>query len=204
MDLPPPVQYVTTPDGIDIAYTVSGEGPPLVFVPNLINHVLLSWQVPHLGDWLRGLSEHFTLVRYDSRGMGMSTRGLSDSHVFDDYQVDLECVLDHLRLDRFVLAAMGSGGQIAIRYAVRHSDRVSALIFIGGCEVTQGPRAAGPLFRELPRQDWEMFLHTAASSNIASSADVPQDGRSIPAGGNAAGVAQRLSRARLQRNSRAP
>jgi hypothetical protein len=29
----PPVQYVTTSDGYDIAYGVSGEGPLLIHVP---------------------------------------------------------------------------------------------------------------------------------------------------------------------------
>src|SRR3954471_16445985 len=82
----PPVQYIRTSDGFDIAYTVSGSGLPFVFVPNQISHAILGWQMPGLDEWLPALTERFRLIRYDSRGMGMSTRGLPPDHKFEDYQ----------------------------------------------------------------------------------------------------------------------
>ena len=170
MDLPAPVQYVTTSDGINIAYTVSGDGQPMVFVPNLINHVLLSWQMPQMGPWLRALTGRFRLVRYDSRGMGMSTRGLPDDHAFERYQVDIEAVLERVKLERFVLFAQGSGGQIAVRYAIRHPQNVIALVMLGYSSV-RALRAGELIYRTLPEQDWEMFLKTIANAN-ASSADI--------------------------------
>ena len=74
---PPAVQYVTTSDGYDIAYTISGEGPPLVLTPTPFGHLSNDWQ------WwkrslLEALTQRFRLVRYDSRGQGMSSRGLGE------------------------------------------------------------------------------------------------------------------------------
>jgi hypothetical protein len=64
----PPVQYVKTSDGYDIAYTICGEGPPYIYMPHLANHVRLSWSVPERAAWLQGLASRFTLICYDSRG----------------------------------------------------------------------------------------------------------------------------------------
>jgi pimeloyl-ACP methyl ester carboxylesterase/DNA-binding CsgD family transcriptional regulator len=168
----PPVQYVTTSDGCNIAYTVSGLGQPFVYVPNLATHALLSWERPNLGDWWRALARRFALVTYDSRGSGMSTRGLRDDHSFDDYQLDLQAVLERLQLGRFVLCGQGTGALISARYAEQHPERVAALVLIGGSVSIHRQRAGELLFRSLPEQDWEMFLHTSTSANIASSEDV--------------------------------
>ena len=40
----PPVQYVTTSDGVSIAYGVAGEGIPLVRVPSMYGHFSLQWK----------------------------------------------------------------------------------------------------------------------------------------------------------------
>src|SRR5437016_6211329 len=97
----PPVQYVTTSDGLSIAYAVSGSGVPLVFLPGAFDHVQLAWEFPRLQAWLGGLSERFQLIQFDPRGSGMSDRRLSEEHAQEDYQKDIEAVVARLRLDRF-------------------------------------------------------------------------------------------------------
>jgi pimeloyl-ACP methyl ester carboxylesterase/DNA-binding CsgD family transcriptional regulator len=169
----PPVQYIRTSDGFDIAYTVSGSGRPFVFVPNQISHATLGWQMPGLDEWLPALTECFRLIRYDSRGMGMSTRGLLPDHKFEDYQTDLEAVIERLRLDRFIICGQGSGTQTAIRYAVRHPENVTALVLIGSVSV-RGIKAGELLFRELPSEDWDQFLDFAARGSVQSLEDVPR------------------------------
>jgi pimeloyl-ACP methyl ester carboxylesterase len=44
---------------------------------------------------------------------------------------DLEAVVDALKLDRFALLGMSQGGPAAIRYAVKHPERVTHLILYG-------------------------------------------------------------------------
>jgi pimeloyl-ACP methyl ester carboxylesterase/DNA-binding CsgD family transcriptional regulator len=172
----PAVQYVTTRDDINVAYTVSGAGRPFVYVPNLVSHALLNWERPAIGRWMRALAERFRLVTYDSRGSGMSTRGLRQDHSFDDYQLDLEAVIDCLHLEDFVLFGQGSGVQIAVRYATQHPERVTALVLLGASLSVQSRRAGELMFRALPEQDWDMFLHTIARTsspeNVAATVDI--------------------------------
>ena len=89
----PPVQYVTTSDGLRIAYAVSGHGTPLLFLPGAFNHVQLAWEYPGLQAWLQGLSERFQLIQLDPRGFGMSSREVGEGLVRQDYQKDIEAVV---------------------------------------------------------------------------------------------------------------
>ena len=69
------IQYVTTSDGIRIAYSVTGSGPALVFVTEpVISHTDLEWSHPIFGAMLASAGGGNTLVRYDSRGTGLSDR----------------------------------------------------------------------------------------------------------------------------------
>ena len=43
----PRIQYAKTSDGVSIAYTVFGEGPPLVIPPSLTaSHLQMEWEMP--------------------------------------------------------------------------------------------------------------------------------------------------------------
>ena len=158
----PPVQYVTTSDGYQLAYTVSGSGRPLVFLPAAFNHAQYDWESPAAGPWLTGLSQRLMLVRYDSRGQGLSTRGLRDDISLADYEHDLETVVNHLRLDSFVLLAHTIFGRVAIRYAARSLDRVEALILVNS--TARNPPSSTLVNLDLARENWEVFLQHAMAS----------------------------------------
>ncbi len=156
---PPPVQYVTTTDGINIAYTVAGSGRPFVFMPWPFSNVSLIWQTQFGRPLLEGLAQRFRVIQYDSRGQGMSTRGLSEYHSMDDYLVDLETVVDRLSLDQFVLYGAPFFCHVAVRYAAAHPDRVDALV-LGDASVDH----AWGGYEDIARRDWEFYLHTIASA----------------------------------------
>ena len=59
--------------------------------------------------------------------MGLSDRKVAVPDV-DAFVLDLESVIDGAGLERVVLWGSNFGGPIAVRYAARHSDRVSRLI----------------------------------------------------------------------------
>ncbi len=150
----PPVQYVRTSDGYDLAYTVCGEGQPFVVMPFHMSHVRLRWSNPEVSEWLEGLSERFKLLCYDARRMGMSTRGLRD-FALTDYVRDLETVVDHLKLDRFVLYGPAHAGHAAVLYAVAHPEKVEALILANCSLLASAGSGAG---QELARENWDNFL----------------------------------------------
>ena len=157
---PPPVQYVRTEDGYDIAFTVCGEGLPFVFMPWPFSHRGLWWQTAFGRPVAEALAERFRLVQYDSRGQGMSTRGLPEYHSLADYEIDLEAVVAKLGLERFILYGGPTFCHVALRYACKNPDRVAALV-LG--EAALDYSQSFP-YDDLARQDWDLFLHTVTSA----------------------------------------
>jgi DNA-binding CsgD family transcriptional regulator/pimeloyl-ACP methyl ester carboxylesterase len=161
----PPVEYVTTSDGYNIAYAISGHGRPFVFLPQPISHIQLYWtEDTWVRPWLQGLAARFKLIQYDGRGQGMSTRGLKPDMTLDDLQLDLETLVDRLALDRFVLMGVQPFGHVAIRYAVTHPDRLAALI-LASCPVAMASWSLAVLQRS--GQDWDALLRARAGLSQA-------------------------------------
>ena len=153
----PPVHYVTTADSVNLAYTVTGRGRPLVMLPLGLNHVQLSWRYDRrITGWLEALASRFRLVRYDGRGQGMSSRGLQPGHGMDDYYVDLETMIQHLEIERFILLGYVWFSHVAVRYAAEHPERVDALILVSP-SVTGG---AWPMEAQIGMVafSWDIFL----------------------------------------------
>ena len=162
---PPPVQYVTTHDGYNIAYATSGRGRPLVFLPQPISHMQVYWtEDTWVRPWYHGLAERFHFIQYDGRGQGMSTRGLKSNFVPADLDIDLDAVIDRLNLDSFLLMGVQPFGHVAIRYALAHPERVDGLI-LSSCPISM---ASWPLagMRQLG-QDWSATLRMQAGLSHA-------------------------------------
>ena len=66
------IKYCRAPDGVRLAYAISGSGPILVKSGNWMNHLEYDWESPIWRHVFRGLSREHTLIRYDARGNGMS------------------------------------------------------------------------------------------------------------------------------------
>ena len=124
------LRFCTAPDGVRIAYALTGDGPPLVKAANWLSHLEFDWVSPVWRHWLTELSRDNTLIRYDERGNGLSDRDVDDLG-FEAWVSDLETVVDARGLERFPLYGMSQGGAVAIAYAVRHPERVSHLILYG-------------------------------------------------------------------------
>jgi pimeloyl-ACP methyl ester carboxylesterase/DNA-binding CsgD family transcriptional regulator len=125
------IRFCTSADGVRIAYSTTGEGPPLVKVSNWLSHLEFDWGSPVWRHWLTELSANHTLVRYDERGCGLSDWDAPELS-FEAWVRDLETVVDALGVERFPLLGISQGASIAIAYAVRHPERVSHLILHGG------------------------------------------------------------------------
>lgn len=144
---PQQIRYCRSPDGVRVAYAVSGCGPPLVKAANWLTHLDLEWTSPIWAHWLDGLARRHTLVRYDERGCGLSDWDIGEFR-FDDWVDDLELVVDGVGLDRFPLLGISQGGAVAIAYAVRHPERVSRLVLAGAYSRGRFARAATPEEKE--------------------------------------------------------
>jgi pimeloyl-ACP methyl ester carboxylesterase len=124
------VRYCSASDGVRIAHATIGSGPPLVKAANWLSHLEFDSHSPVWRHWIRELSRHHTLVRYDERGCGLSEWNVEEFSL-DAWVRDLEAVVDALELERFPLLGISQGGPIAIAYTARHPERVSQLVLYG-------------------------------------------------------------------------
>jgi class 3 adenylate cyclase len=124
------VKYCRAPDGVRLAYAISGSGPPLVKTGNWMNHLEYDWESPIWRHVFRGLSRNHTLIRYDARGNGLSDWDV-DTLSLDAWVTDLEKVVNAAGIERFPLLGMSQGGAISVAYTVRHAERVTHLILYG-------------------------------------------------------------------------
>jgi pimeloyl-ACP methyl ester carboxylesterase/DNA-binding CsgD family transcriptional regulator len=158
----PPVQYVTTSGGYSIAYAVSGEGRPVVWMPHLFSHIEVYWtQDTFIRAWLEALASRFQLIQYDGYGQGMSARGLPKDLDLSDAMRDLEAVAERLQLERFVLVAVCWSGHVAVRFAAENPHRVEALV-LEACPI-RGTDYEMTVFDQLASRDWDRFIRTIAA-----------------------------------------
>lgn len=125
------IQYCTTPDGVRLAYSVTGKGSPIVRPSHWLTHLEYDLKSPVWRHLVLGLSQRHSLVRFDARGEGMSQRDVADIS-FERWVSDLETVVDKLALVKFALFGVSQSASVAIAYAIRHPERVSHLILYGG------------------------------------------------------------------------
>ncbi|KZE35476.1 alpha/beta fold hydrolase [Chelatococcus daeguensis] len=143
------IRRCATPDGVRLAYAMSGQGPPLVRAAHWMSHLERDWDSPVWKHWMEGLSANFRLVRYDQRGNGLSDRDPADL-TFEAMIADLESIIDAAGLRRVFLLGISHGCATSIAYAARHPERVAGMVLYGG--FSQGWRRRGDP-REVARRE---------------------------------------------------
>ena len=131
VDLTQEIRFCTAPDGVQLAYSMIGQGPPMIKTGNWMTHLEFDLESPIWRHLYRELAKGHTLVRYDARGNGLSDRTV-DEISFDSFVGDLEAVADAAGITQFALLGISQGCAVSIAYAVRHPERVSHLILYGG------------------------------------------------------------------------
>ena len=125
------VKFCASRDGTQLAYATIGVGFPLVRAGHWLTHLEHDWHSPVWRPVLDELGRHFQVTRYDQRGNGLSDWSVTDFSL-DKFVDDLEAVVEAAGLENFALFGSSQGAPIAIAYAVRHPERVSHLILLGG------------------------------------------------------------------------
>ncbi len=124
------IRFLTTQDGVRVAYCGHGQGPALVFVRGWISHLEMMWADQAFRAFFEALGRRFRVIRFDARGNGLSDREPA-AFTLEGLALDLEAVIDTLDLSEVVLFATTFGGPIAISYATRHPERVTRLVMDG-------------------------------------------------------------------------
>ena len=125
------VRFCKAHDGTGLAYSIVGDGPPLVKTANWLNHLEHDWDSPVWRHWIRHFIQYRCLVRYDERGNGLSDWTTPEIG-FEAFVDDLASVVDAAGLDTFDLLGMSQGCSVAIAYSVRNPGRVRRMVLYGG------------------------------------------------------------------------
>lgn len=165
------IRFCHSGDGTRIAWTASGEGPPVVRAGHWLTHLEHDSSSPLWRPILSTFGEFSTFVRYDARGNGLSQRTVEDLSV-ETLASDLLAVADAAGLDRFIVYGTSQGAPVALTFAARHPERIRGLVLHGGfargrCVRSAEARAEGEAYVTLMRQGWgtegSQFLQAFAS-----------------------------------------
>jgi pimeloyl-ACP methyl ester carboxylesterase len=133
---------------VKIAWSSTGDGPPLLLVQGL-GYGAWGWD-----PVAPGLAERFRVLTFDNRGIGASDKP-AGPYTAAEMAGDALQVLDEAGVERAHLVGASLGGMIAQELAVAAPERVDRLVL---CCTTPGGSDAFPL----PEQTVKLFQEAAA------------------------------------------
>jgi len=114
--------FVRAADGTGLYYHRVGSGRPTVIIPAGL----------FLERDFASLARRHTIVFYDMRGRGRSDPLTDSTRISIALDVaDLETVRRHVKAERFVAVGWSYLGQVVMRYAAVHPERVERIVLIG-------------------------------------------------------------------------
>lgn len=116
-------------NGIDIAYTEVGDGPPLVLLHGALASTGPAWvgsPAAHV-DHLAALGKHFRVIAPDTRGSG-ATAHPGGPASFDVLVDDVVALIEALALGCPLIAGFSEGAMTATLVTLRRPDVVRALV----------------------------------------------------------------------------
>jgi pimeloyl-ACP methyl ester carboxylesterase len=128
-----------TVDGASIYYAVYGKpenAPVILLHGGLGNGDHWANQVPAL------LDANLQVIAIDSRGQGRSTHTRAQIS-YDAMAVDVLAVMDQLKLAHASLVGWSDGGEIALKLAIGHPERVDKLVVLGTNYDANGSKPRG-------------------------------------------------------------
>jgi len=167
-----------THGGADIFYEDVGDGPLVIAAHGMMSPGY--WTISGVSGVL-GLG--YRVVSFDFRGHGR-TRATSGFDV-ETLASDIGALAGHLGADKFHLVGHGTGGIVALRYAMGHSDRLHSLIAMDCASATApmppehfenqaraiGQTLADDMYRSMRASEAGFFFASLDEAHVPSSAD---------------------------------
>jgi pimeloyl-ACP methyl ester carboxylesterase len=137
----------TTVNGVGVAHSIRGEGPPLVLV---MGYRLNSTAWP--ATFIDQLAQHFTVISLDNRGTGLSDKP-ANGYAIENMARDVCGLLDHLGIAQVSMLGYSMGGAIAQEFVRQVPERISRLILCatmaGGHGATYARASVVAVMRDL-------------------------------------------------------
>jgi pimeloyl-ACP methyl ester carboxylesterase len=150
----------TTVNGIELAYEVYGDGPPLVLAHGYIAS-------KEMWDYQIGpFSERYRVVVYDMRGHGQSDAPPEDDpgYTMETLVEDQRALMDHLGIEQAYVGGLSMGGSIAMRFALTYPKRVRALLLF---DTSAGHTPAGEEMRRQWQTNHDLIASFIRSTGVA-------------------------------------
>ncbi|WP_245270873.1 3-oxoadipate enol-lactonase [Beijerinckia mobilis] len=117
------MDFVTTGDGCRIAYRFDGPaGAPVLLLSNSLGTAMDMW-VPQMPF----LTQHFRVLRYDSRGHGLSDAP-NGAYSLDRLGRDVIELIDALSIPSIAFCGLSKGGMVGQWLGVRAPERIQRLV----------------------------------------------------------------------------
>ena len=147
----------------ELAYAISGEGPPLVMSASWLTHLSINGAASRGGPGSRRslASTRSCATTPAVAGSRTAIRRLS----FETWVRDFECVFEAAGFERFSLLGTCWGGPIAMEYAAGHSERVAISSFTAPtsrpdeADRSSQPSRGREVLLDLPRLGWGQENH---------------------------------------------
>ena len=110
---------------ISLYYQERGKGLPFILLHgNGGNGSYFNHQIEYFSD-------RFRMIAVDTRGHGKSPRGVAPFTI-EQFAEDLNELMVKLEIPKAIILGFSDGANIAMKFALRHSDKLIALILNGG------------------------------------------------------------------------
>jgi class 3 adenylate cyclase len=174
------VRYCTTEDGVRIAYTIEGDGPPLLWCAIFVESFSLDHLAPSYREFLADIGRGRQFVRYDMRGVGLSDRDVTD---FSGEALvrDITAVVKAANLQQFAIWGNTLSGPRAIRYAHENAERVTHLALLDTFSRAQDalPLETAMGIANLAEHNWKLATELVTDVGLRSQAGSSDKGSDI-------------------------
>jgi proline iminopeptidase len=115
-------EYDVALNGVQIHYTIRGQGPVLIAHSGGPGMDARDW------DDFAKLDDFATLVVIHPRGSGLSGPAAGDAYLLPDYASDVEALRVHLGLEKPIVMGWSHGGMVVQQFASTYPNSLSKLI----------------------------------------------------------------------------
>ena len=167
----PDIQFLKRRDGVRLAYSVFGEGPPLVIVSPWVTNLAFQFENPFFMNFWNEISKSCTIIAYDKHGCGLSDRDRTTFDVNSEI-LDLRSVVEHLQYEKVILFGNSMAGATSILYAEQNQNKVSHFILYAS--YANGQKLAKEDVRNAIISGIEVINETDNITHLDSESDLVQ------------------------------
>jgi pimeloyl-ACP methyl ester carboxylesterase len=150
-------------EGLRLAYSTFGDGPPIVVGPRWVSHLEEEWDDPAQRPFYAELARTHRVVRFDRIGCGLSDRTLEPRPTIESESRQLEAVIDAVG-GRAVVFASSCCCLAASQLAVRDPLKVEKIVYFGGYPTRHDiPEAMRASLIAFTRTNWSLAAQMFAS-----------------------------------------